>query len=257
MTRASAVPSPLGTLAALLVAETRAFFRNARSLLWTVALPLLVLFLGEGRVHKGLPIAPVTFTIAATALMLGIFTLGLFGYATVLATYRERGVFQRLRCSPVPAWQLLGARILVQLLAVLLQAVLLFAVAWATYGVVPSATGIGLGLVVTVLAGLTALALGQVVVAFVGSAGGVAAVSRVLLIALLLLQGLFFGSKNWPGWLRQFGNWTPIRIATLLLRDGLVLQHWTSTDLGYVAGLVAWIVVLAYLGISRFRWKVV
>ena len=257
MNRAPAVPSAAGTFIALLAAEAHAFGRNARALIWTVALPLLILVLGESQLVRGQPIATPTLEISSMGLMLGIFTLGLFGYATVLATYRERGVFQRLRCAPVAAWQILGARLLVQMLAVLIQAVLLFGVAWAVYGVAPSAAGAAYGLVATLMAGLAALAIGQAIVAFVGSAGGVAAVSRVVLIALLLLQGLFFRVAQWPAWLQDAGKWTPIRIATRLMDDGLIRVQWNATDVHYLLGLVAWIVVLAYAGISRFRWRVV
>ncbi len=256
MTKAPAAPSTAGTLLALLTAEAHALVRNGRALIWTLALPLLVLFIGESQVHKGGPLAVPTLEIVALALTLSIFTLGLFGYATVLATYRERGVFQRMRCAPVPAWQILGARLLVQMLAVLLQAVLLFGIAWAVYGVAPSLAGAEFALLITILAGLASLAIGQVIVAFVGTAGGVSAVARVLLIVLMLLDGFFFRSSGWPSWLRNAAQWTPIHIATRLMQDGLVGTQWGAADLHYLLGLVAWIAILAYLGIMRFRWQV-
>ncbi len=256
MTTAPAAPSTAGTLRALMTAEVHAFARNGRALIWTLALPLLVLFIGESQVGRGHPLVAPTLAISSVALTIGIFTLGLFGYATVLATYRERGVFQRLRCAPVPAWQILGARLVVQMLAVVLQAVLLFGVAWAVYGVAPSAAGAGYGLMATVLAGLAALAIGQAVVAFVGTAGGVSAVARVLLIVLMLLDGFFFRVAHWPSWLRHVAYWTPVQIATHLMQDGIVNTHWTATDIHRLLGLVAWIAVLAYFGITRFRWHV-
>ncbi len=257
MIKGFAVPSPGGTLTALLTAELHAFLRSVRPLIWTVAVPLLILFLGESQVPKGVPLQAATYDIVSLALALGIFTLGLFGYATVLATNRERGVFQRLRCAPVPTWQILGARLLVQLLAVILQAVLLFGVAWAAYGVAPSAAGAGHALVVTLLAGLCSLAIGQAMVALVGTAQGVSALARVLFIALMLLDGFFFRAAQWPSALQTVAKWTPVRLATSLMQDGLVTVHWGATDVHYLLGLVVWIVVLAYLGISRFRWNAV
>ncbi len=249
------VPSRDVTLAALMTAELHAFARNGRTLIWTIAVPLLVLFIGESQVPKGVSALAPTLEIVSIALALGIFTLGLFGYATVLATYRERGVFRRLRCAPVPAWQILGARLLVQMLAVVLQAVLLFGVAWAAYGVAPSMAGAGYALVVTLLAGFCALAIGQVIVALVGTAQGVSAVARVLFILLMLLDGFFFRSAQWPSTLQTIAKWTPIRIATRLMQDGLVTGHWGPSDVHYLLGLAVWIVVLAYLGVSRFHWN--
>ncbi len=255
MIKGSAAPAPGGTLAALMSAEMHAFARSGRSLIWTIAVPLLVLVIGESQLPKGISAQAPTLEIVSIALALGIFTLGLFGYATVLATYRERGVFERLRCAPVPAWQILGARLLVQMLAVILQAVLLFVVAWAAYGVAPSLVGAGYALAVTMLAGLCALAIGQVIVALVGTAQGTSAVARVLFILLMLLDGFFFRSSRWPSALQTFAKWTPIRIATRLMQDGLVSAHWGAADVRYLLALAVWIAVLAYLGVSRFRWQ--
>ena len=215
----------------------------------------MILFLGEGRAKPGAELGPLTLTVAAMALIMGVYTLGLFSYATVLATYRERGVFQRLRCAPVPAWQLLGARLLVQLLAVVAQALILFVVVHVAYGVVPGAQGALMALLAALVSGITALAIGQVVVALVGTANGVSNVSRVLLIVLLLLSGVFRAGADWPSLLQKIAGWTPIRLSEQLLRDALVLQHWGTGDLKDLLGLLVWIAVLAYVGISRFRWE--
>jgi ABC-2 type transport system permease protein len=249
-------PSLCTTLTALLRAEASAYIRESRSLVWTVLVPLLILVLGELQVPAGLrhQSAP-TLEIAALALTTGIFAMGLFGYANILATYRERGVFQRLRCTPAPLWQMLGARLLVQLLGIVAQMLVVFAAAQLGYGIAPPWPGTGLALVAIVLAGLAALALGQAVVAVARSAASVTAVSRFLLLALFLLEGALVSVRAWPMWLRRGAAWTPVRLALRLITAALVQQQWDARDVRALVGLLVWFAVLSYVGLTRFRWQ--
>jgi len=249
-------PSPCTTLTTLLSAELSAYIRGSRTLVWTVLVPLLILVLGELQVPAHLRHQPApTLEIAALALTTGIFALGLFGYANTLATYRERGVFQRLRCTPVPTWQILGSRLLVQLLGILAETLVVFAAAQLGYGIAPPWPGTGLALVAIVLAGLAALALGQTVVALARSAASVTAVSRFLLLALFLLEGALVSVRTWPMWLRRGAAWTPIRLALRLTTTALVHQQWDARDVRAFVGLLAWFAVLSYVGLTRFRWR--
>lgn len=255
MIKVPSVPAESRTLRALLDAEIRSFVRGSRTLVWTAAVPLLILILGELAVPKAFAHNPLpTFEIASVAVTTGIFALGLFGYATVLAGYRDRGVFQRLRCTPTPHWQLLAARMIAQLIAVAVQAVLVYAAMTIVYGAVPSAAHTALSAAAVLLGGLAALALGQAIVALVASTAAVTAMSRLLLIPLFVLEGVFVRTSTWPQWLQQTSNWTPVRIVTRLLEDALVQGSWNGGDLRYLVGLLAWIILLAYIGLGRFRW---
>jgi ABC-2 type transport system permease protein len=221
-----------------------------------VLLPLLILMLGEFQVPNRLRHLPApTLEIAALAIVTGVFALGLFGYANALASYRERGVFQRLRCTPAPEWQLLGARLMVQLLGVLAQAMIVFAAAKILYGIAPAWPGAGLAVVAIVLAGLSALALGQTVVAATRSASTVTAVSRLLLLTFFLLEGAFISARAWPAWLRRLAHWTPVQMALHPTTDALVRQRWDALDVRTLVGLMAWTAALTYVGLTRFRWQ--
>ena len=249
-------PSSFTTLTTLLRAELSAYIRGSRTLVWTVLVPLPILVLGELQVpprlrHQAAP----TLEIAALAVTTGIFALGLFGYANMLATYRERGVFQRLRCTPAPPWQIVGARLLVELLGILAQTLVILAAAQLGYGIVPPWPGTGLAIVAIALTGLVALALGATVVAVTPSAASVTAVSRFLLLALFLLEGALISVQAWPMWLRRVAAWTPVRLALRLTTAALVHQHWDARDVRSFVGLLAWFAVLSYVGLTRFRWQ--
>ena len=255
MSEARPAPSRFGTFAALARAELTAYARSGRTILWTVLLPLVILVLSEATLPQALRHhARPTLEISAFALTTGIYALGLFGYATMLANYRDRGVFRRLRCSPAPTWQLLVARLLIQLIGVAVQAVVVLTGVKVVYGLAPGWTGAGLAALVIVAAGLAALAVGQAVAALAGSTVAVTGVSRVVLIAFFLLEGAFVSTKTWPGWLLHIANWTPVRITLKVLTDSLVQQRWDTADTYHLLGVLAWIAVLGLVGLTRFRW---
>lgn len=249
-------PSAAATFWALLRAELIAYRRGARTLVWTALVPLCILALGELEVPQGLrhSNAP-TLEIVALAITTGAFALGLYGYGSTLVNHRDRGIFQRLRCAPVPSWQLLGARLIVQLLGVAVQALVVFIAAGVAYGVTPGGNGVTLASAVIAVSGLAGLAIGQVVVALSGSASTATAVSRLLLLVLFLLEGVVVATQNWPVWLQQAAEWTPVRMSLNLLTDTLVRQRWDSIDRFDLLGLLVWTAVLGYIGLTRFRWE--
>jgi ABC-2 type transport system permease protein len=252
---APAVPAWTGTFGALLRTEVHAFVGGTRSLAWTALVPVLVLFLGylldQGHPHT----TTTTFANTAIALATGVVVLGLFGYATTLATYRERGVFERLRCTPVPPCQLLGARLLVQLLGMAVQGVILFAVVRLVYGVAPSASGALLVAAATLLGGLASLALGQLVVALVRTASSASAVARAVFILMMLLVNLQLYDITLPAPLALIADLNPVRMLQELLLKALVGQHWGVGEVPYLIGLVAWLVVAGAVALRGFRWE--
>lgn len=242
------VPSPARTLGTLIWAEAIAFTRSWRSVMWTVALPVLMLLLSSNR---GATQGKAVLVACAVALVTGTFSLGIMGYGVALAAYRERGVFRLLRCSPAPASQLLVARLLVQLLAVLAEGVVVLVAARLLFGIAIAPAHVVMMFGLLLLAGLAALALGQAVAAFTRDAAATTAVSRVLLIVLLVLEvsGI---SRNWPDWLQQIVGWSPVKLAQELLTAALVGGR---LDAAYVGALAIWILVVGYAGLHWFHWE--
>ena len=244
------------TLSALIWSELRAMSRTWRAVLWTSAVPVLILLLGEAQIPANLRKSPVpTLEIVALAVTVGVFALALFGYSTSLATYRERGVFDRLRCAPVGPGQLLGARLVAQMVAVALQGIVVLAVAWLVYHAVPTRLDLAPLVVVWVLGGLCALALGQMVVALTRRAGEAVAAARLILITVFLLSGTFVSVERWPGWLRTLASWSPVNLLEHLLTRTL-LGHPLGWDVfgARLLALGAWAALLALVGTVFFRW---
>jgi len=244
------------TLSALIWAELRGMSRSWRAVVWTSAVPTLILLLGEAQVPPNVRRSPIpTLEIAALAVTVGVFALALFGYATSLAMYRERGVFDRLRCAPVGPGQLLAARLIAQMVAVALQGIVVLAVAWLMYDAVPTRRDAPALVVVWLLGGLCALALGQAVVALSRRTGEAVAAARLILITVFLLSGTFVSVERWPGWLRTLASWSPVYLLEHLLTRTL-LGHplgWNVFGARLLA-LGGWAALLAVAGTVFFRW---
>lgn len=248
------VPSAGQALGLLASAELAGMAHNRRSLLWTTAVPVAILVLGASQMHPGTPRQAI-WSIVALASVIGAFVLGLLGYATDLVGYRERGVFRRLRTTPVPASLILVVRALAALVAILIQFLVVVAVAAFAYHVHPTAATLAGGLGVVALGGLSALALAQLIVARTARAQSATALARLVLMVSLVLTGVFVRLQAWPAFWRHVASWTPVRLAGALLAVTLSGQPWTAADWQHAAGVGGWIVVAGFVGVAAFRWE--
>ena len=51
----------------------------------------------------------------ASCITVGLMAIGLMGYSNSVARDRDKGIFQRLRVAPLPAWTIMMSRLFVQL----------------------------------------------------------------------------------------------------------------------------------------------
>ncbi len=248
------VPSAGQALGLMASAELAAMAHNRRSLLWTTAVPVAILVLGASQLHPGTPHRAI-WSIVALASMIGAFVLGLLGYATDLVGYRERGVFRRLRTTPVPASLILVVRALTALLAILIQFLVVVAVAAFAYHVHPTMGRLAGGIAVVALGGLSALALAQLIVARTARAQSATALARMALMVSLFMTGVLLRLSAWPAFWRHVADWTPVRLAGALLGATLLGQPWSTADWQHAAGLGGWILVAGFVGVAAFRWE--
>jgi ABC-2 type transport system permease protein len=192
--------------------------------------------------------------VLSICIAIGLPAVGLMGYSMTLARDRERGVFQRLRAAPIPTWAIMVSRIAVQLLvmAAMTLATCLFAYVVDKISIPP------LNLIFVVLAGLVGglsfLALGQFVVAFVLSTEAVNSAVRLIYFPIAIVGGLgqigLFGEL-----VQKIVTYSPLGTTKTMLAAAMNLS---SIDYSHV--LLAFVVTLAYalvfagIGIRNFKW---
>ena len=239
----------------LTVTESKLFVREPVALFFILAFPLLLLWLngsqggnapvpeqgGQGRIDLLMP--------GYVALILA--TVGLTQLPGVLATYRERGILRRLATTPVAPVTVLGAQLVVQLVASTIGVALLLAAATVFYDLhLPRSTA---AVVLAFLAGALALyALGFVLAALAPNARTANAVGFVVYFPMIFLSGAIIPRQALSASMRRIGEVLPLAPVVTALQDA-----WSGARISIVtlAALAAMIVVASAVGVRVFRWE--
>src|SRR5438045_9183974 len=102
------IPKTSTALSSLLRADLVTQWRNRRSFILLLLVPVIILTSWKGIVDKfGGPFA------LSSCITIGLVAIGLMGYSNSIA--RDKGVFQRLRVAPLPSWCIMASRLMVPL----------------------------------------------------------------------------------------------------------------------------------------------
>ena len=111
-------PNPLVALATLTRVETLLLLREPAAVLFTLALPLVLLVLNGSGGNEPNPRfggAGITDVLMAGYLVYVMATSAIMGLGETLADYRDRGILRRLRVTPLRPWQILTSHALTHL----------------------------------------------------------------------------------------------------------------------------------------------
>ncbi len=122
------IPKTSAALSSLLRADFTTQWRNRRSTVLILLVPVIILISWKGVIDKLGP----TFALS-TCITLGLIAVGLMGYSNAIARDRDKGVFQRLRVTPVPAWSIMVSRLIVQLAMIVLVTAAVFIAGFYIY----------------------------------------------------------------------------------------------------------------------------
>src|SRR5947199_3936530 len=118
------IPKTSTVLSSLLRADFITQWRNKRSFIIVLLVPVIILISWKGIVDK----LGGAFALS-TCITIGLVAIGLMGYSNSVARDRDRGVFQRLRVAPMPSWCIMASRLIVQLLMIILLTIIVFVAA--------------------------------------------------------------------------------------------------------------------------------
>ena len=124
-------PNPLTALATLTRVETLLLLREPAAVLFTLALPLVLLVLNGSDGNAPNPRfggAGTIDVLMAGYLVYVMATSAIMGLGETLADYRDRGILRRLRITPLRPWQILSSHALTHLAMSVVGVVLLVTV---------------------------------------------------------------------------------------------------------------------------------
>lgn len=242
-------------LMTLTTTELRLYLREPAALFFTLAFPLMILFVfggifgndpdpmlgGRGSVDVSVP--------GYIAMVIG--TAMIFGLPVTLGAYREQGILRRLRATPLRPLDVIAAHVVVSIILAAIGIVLLVLAGWLVYDLVlPAAPG---GVVVATLLALLAFGgFGLVLGGIFATARTAQAVASAVYFPQLFLSGASFPRQLFPDTLAAITEWLPMTQIVLLVTDLWASGTWNWTA---VAVLSAMLVVTGVIATRTFRWE--
>lgn len=192
-------------------------------------------------------------------LMPGVLAISLmistvFGLATTLVNWRQRGVLRRLRLTPMPLPEFLLSRILASLVISIFQVVVLVAFGVLVFGT-HIATSAWVAIPVALAGALCFLTVGLTIGSLASSGESADAVTNVITNPMMFLSGTFFPVSAMPGALQQVARVLPLYYLANGLRDTIVRGRGIASVAPDIAVLLGVAVVLLAISVKTFRWE--
>ncbi|MCW2913934.1 MAG: Transport permease protein [Actinomycetia bacterium] len=265
-TVAKALPSALGIGLSRGALELKSFFRERQSVVFTFAMPVMLLLI-FGTVFKGeVGTTGVDFRqyFAAGIIASGIVSTTFVSLGIGIAIERDDGTLKRLYGTPMPrSAYFLGKSIAAFVLA-LLEVVVLFALGSVLFGLkLPSSPERWFTFGWVILLGAVACTLLGIAISSVPRSGrSAAAVLQLPYLALQFISGVFFTFGDLPKGVQQVAALFPLKwmcqgLRSALLPDSLLAQEpahaWEHGRIALV--LIGWCIAGLVLCLTTFRWK--
>ena len=243
------IPKPATAFSNLIRADFTTQWRNRRAVLMSLLVPVIILISWKGIVDK----VGGAFALSMS-LTIGLTAIGIMGYAVSVARDRDKGIFQRLRVTPLPAYFIMLSRICVQLAMILLLTACVFIVGYKYDHIILPASGYALTFITALIGGALYLGLGQMIVGLVKNAETVNSTSRLVYIALIML-GIFGELGMFGKQLQQMVVWSPFGTVKTILASGMQLSTWNHETTIALLVTFGYAVLFSFLGIKWFRWN--
>jgi ABC-2 type transport system permease protein len=236
-------------------AMTVMHLRNRSTLFWNLAFPVFLLLI-YSQIFGSMDVGGTGFMawVVPGLVVFNILTFGLLSSGTLMVNMRERGVLRRLEASPVPAGQLVGSYLLVNVLIAMLQSTIIVVFAALVFRTPLTLTGTLCALPMVVLGVLTFVALGQVISGVAATAGVAVAIGQILNFSQMFITDMIMPMTFMPEWIQKIAPYLPAYAMVQLVRPPL-LDGSVSPDLWRnLLVMVGYTVVAGLVAARLFRW---
>ena len=237
--------------------ETKLFLREPMAAFFTLAFPLMMLFL-FGSIYGNEPTpmfggyGTVDISIPAYTAMI-IASTGLMSITITMASYRENGVLRRLRTTPISPLVILVAQVMVVFAMTSLGMILLIIAGKVVYHVRFDGNALSV-LAGFALSSLSFFGLGFILAGLMPSARTAQIVGMVLLYPMLFLSGAGFPFELLPEAIKKVSAFLPLTYVVNLLRGLWIGDPWNKhwLDVGVLAGILLLGIIIS---VKTFRWE--
>jgi ABC-2 type transport system permease protein len=243
------IPSSSAALKALLRSDFITQWRNRRSIVLVLLVPVVILISWKGLVEQ----LGGAFVLS-NCITIGLNAIGLMGYSNAVARDRDKGIFQRLRVAPVPTWSIMVSRLLVQLAMIVLVTTVVFIVGAYADGIVLEPTGYILGYVTAVIGGAVYLGLGQAIVGRIKNVATVNSTTRFVYF-IFIMVGMFGDLGMLGEKAGKIVRWSPYGTVRHIVSTALQPGSWSNHSTIALLLTIGYAIVFSFLGIKWFRWN--
>jgi ABC-2 type transport system permease protein len=236
-------------------AMTLMHIRNRSTLFWNLAFPVFLLVI-YSQIFGAMDVGGTDFMtwVVPGVVVLNILTFGLLSSGTLMVNMREKGILRRLQASPVPAGQLVGSYLLVNVLIALLQSTIILLFAALVFRIPLTLLSAVRAFPMIVLGILAFVALGQVISGVAATAGVAVAVGQILNFGQMFITDMIMPMDFMPEWIQKIAPYLPAYATAQLVRPPLVdgrlsLDLWPN-----LLVVAAYIVVASIVAARLFRW---
>ena len=243
------IPKTSDAFVSLMRADFTTQWRNRRSVVLSLLVPVIILVSWKGliAVFGGAFVLSISMTI-------GLTSIGLMAFATSIARDRDKGVFQRLRVTPVPTFFIMFSRLMVQLVMIILLTTFVFIIGHNYDKITLTPAGYALTFVTAFIGGALYLGLGQMIVGLVKNAETVNSTTRLVYIAFITL-GMFGEFTSSLKELKIIIQWSPFGTVKTILASSMEPSTWNSESSLALVVTLAYALVFSFLGIKWFKWN--
>ncbi len=168
-----------------------------------------------------------------------------------LVAYRELGILRRLSTTPVPAYWVLAAQIVVQSCLMVVTLALVVAVSVVVFGI--SAPANPAAMVLSIALCMAALfAMGLTIAALARTSGAARGLMAAALYPMMFFSGLYYPVELMPAFIQDISNYTPLGAAVQAIGVSWVGQFPPAQPLLVLA---AYALVFGFLAKRFFRWE--
>ena len=243
------IPTTLNAFSCLLKADLRTQWRNRRSVILVLLVPVIILISWKGLVA----IRGGAFALS-TCITIGLTAIGLMGYSNSIARDRDKGIFQRLRVAPIPRWSIMVSRLLIQLIMILLTTTLVFIVGSNYDKIILTPQQYAVTYLTALIGGAVYLGLGQAVVGLIKNPETVNSTTRLIYFVFIMVG--MFGDLGVLG--VQIGEavkWSPYGTVKHILSAGMVPSGWDGHATLALVITLGYAIVFSVVGIKWFKWN--
>ncbi|MEP6984036.1 MAG: ABC transporter permease [Chloroflexota bacterium] len=244
-------PSTIQILFSLVQADTIVLWRQRKSVVMSLVLPLIFLVSWRGMVEK----TGGDFVIG-TCITVGLVGIGVLSYPNLVARDRERGVFQRLRTTPIPSSAIMISRLLIQLVVIWIMSCLILVGANVLDQIAIEPQSVVLLLIASMLAGSIFLAIGQALVGLISSSDSVNATARLVSLPIIFV-GALGGAGLLGDVIKTIVVWSPFGVAQSMIQFALAPSAIDGQAALVFILAIVYVALFAGIGIRWFKWHTV